>query len=157
MPFDKPGTLGENEDDDDKLGSFKRSDDRPTSTDLSRVEILEATGITETQLDQLESFGILVAFRGEDGRPAYDDEALSVAEIAAGYYKRGIEPRHLKMYWHFAQREAGLLGQVLLPYVRQKNPASRATLQAEAEDLARLGRKLRTFMLRRALRVELSE
>jgi hypothetical protein len=61
------------------------------------------------------------------------------------------------MYWHFAEREAALFTQVLMPYVKQRNPASRAKLQGELEELARLGRRLRTAMLRRALRSTLSE
>lgn len=149
--------MGEHEDESEKIGTLRPRDDTPAATGLTRAEILEATGITDSQLDQLEEFGILVPFRGEDGRPVYDDEALAVAEITAGYYRRGIEPRHLKMYWHFAQREAGLISQVLLPYVRQRNPASRTKVQEEVEELARLGRQLRTAMLRRALRDRLSE
>lgn len=157
LPFEEAGTMGEREDEREEIGALRPRDDTPTATGLTRSEILEATGITDAQLDALESFGILVPFRGEDGRSVYDDEALAVAEITAGYYKRGIEPRHLKMYWHFAQREAALMGQVLLPYVRQRNPASRNKLQEEVEELARLGRQLRTAMLRRALRDQLSE
>ncbi len=93
----------------------------------------------------------------DDGRARYDDESLAIAELAAGCYRRGIEARHLKMYWHFAEREAALFTQVLMPYVRQRNPAARAKLQGELEELTRLGRRLRTAMLRRALRATLAE
>ena len=127
------------------------------STDLTRGERVEATGLSDLQLDALESFGIIVALVGDDGRARYDDEMLALAELAAGWYRRGIEARHLKMYWHFAEREAALFTQVLMPYVKQRNPASRAKLQGELEELARLGRRLRTAMLRRALRSTLSE
>jgi hypothetical protein len=61
------------------------------------------------------------------------------------------------MYQHFAEREAQLLSQVLLPYRRQRNPASRARLVAELEQLARAGGRIRTLMLRRALRHTLGE
>jgi hypothetical protein len=145
------------EDDEDQVGSIDRGRTVAASTDLTRGELVEATGLTDAQLDALESFGIIVALVGDDGRARYDDEMLALAELAAGCYRRGIEARHLKMYWHFAEREATLFGQVLLPYVRQRNPASRAKLQGELEELARLGRRLRTAMLRRALRTTLSE
>jgi hypothetical protein len=56
------------------------------------------------------------------------------------------------MYQHFADREADLLMQVLLPYRRQRNPIARARRQAEFEELARSGAQLRTLMLRRVLR-----
>ncbi len=145
------------EDDEDQVGSIHRGREAAASTDLTRGELLEATGLTDSQADALESFGILVALVDSDGRARYDDEMLAVAELAAGCYRRGIEARHLKMYWHFAEREAALFTQVLLPYVRQRNPASRAKLQGELEELARLGRRLRTAMLRRALRSSLTE
>jgi hypothetical protein len=145
------------EDDEDHVGSLHRGRELATSTDLTRGELLETTGLTDSQLDALESFGIIVALAGDDGRTRYDDEMLAIAELGAGCYRRGIEARHLKMYWHFAEREAALFTQVLLPYVRQRNPASRAKVQGELEELARLGRRLRTAMLRRALRSTLTE
>ena len=51
----------------------------------------------------------------------YDDDALDVARIAAGFFGRGVEARHLRMYRTFAEREAVLFGQVLMPFVRQRN------------------------------------
>ena len=61
------------------------------------------------------------------------------------------------MYQHFSEREAALFAQVLVQYVRQRNPKSRVRLQEELEELARLGRRLRTAMLRRALGKSLTE
>jgi DNA-binding transcriptional MerR regulator len=145
------------EDDEERFGSVRPARESPASTDLTRVELLEATGLTDSQLDALESFGILVSADGDDGRPRYDDENLAVGELAAGWYRRGIEARHLKMYSNFAEREARLLAQVLLPYLRQRNPDAKAKLQGELEELTRLGRRLRTAMLRRALRGLLRE
>ena len=145
------------EDDEERFGSVRRAPSGSSSTDLTRVELLEATGLTDSQLDALESFGILVSVDGDDGRPRFDDENLAIAELAAGWYRRGIEARHLKMYAHFAEREAMLFAQVLLPYLRQRNPDSKAKLQGELEELTRLGRRLRTAMLRRALRHRLTE
>jgi hypothetical protein len=124
---------------------------------MTRAELLEATGLTDARLDALEEFGIVTPLVGDGALAQYDDEALSVAEIGAGFYARGIEARHLKMYGHFAEREAALFAQVLIGYVRQRNPAARAKLQEDLEDLARLGRRLRTAMLRRALGDSLSE
>jgi len=145
------------EDDEERFGPVRPGRDAAASTDLTRVELLEATGLTDAQLDALESFGILGSVDGDDGRPRFDDENLAIAELAAGWYRRGVEARHLKMYSHFAEREAALFTQVLIPYVRQRNPDSKAKLQGELEELTRLGRRLRTAMLRRALRDTLTE
>ena len=61
------------------------------------------------------------------------------------------------MYRTFAEREAVLFGQVLLPYVRQRNPEARARLQDELVELSTLGRRLRTALLREAVRESLTE
>lgn len=144
---------------DDELESLGavEPDDATPSDELSRAELLDTTGLTEAQLDALEDHGLVTPVVGTGERALYDDEALTVAGIAAGFHARGIESRHLKMYRHFAEREAALFTQVLMPYLRQRNPMARERLQEELEELARLGRRLRTEMLRRALRDELTE
>ncbi|HEX9506449.1 MAG TPA: MerR family transcriptional regulator, partial [Acidimicrobiia bacterium] len=71
--------------------------------------------------------------------------------------RRGVEARHLRMYRTNAEREAVLLGQVLMPYVRQRNPEDRTRLQEELVELATLGRRLRTVLLREAVRESLAE
>jgi len=75
-----------------------------------------------------------------------------VARAAAPFYARGITARHLRMYQHFADREAELLVQVVLPYRKQRNPVAAARRDAEFEELTRAGARLRSLMLRRVLR-----
>ncbi len=124
---------------------------------LTRSELLVASELTSTQLDSLEEFGIIVPTSGEGAHARYDDEALDLARVAMAFAARGIEARHLRMYRQFAEREAALLRQVLVRYVRQRNPAARARLQEEVEEMARLGRRMRSVMLGQALREELTE
>jgi DNA-binding transcriptional MerR regulator len=123
----------------------------------SRQELAAAAGLDDSQVDQLESFGLLGPVREVDGVAEYDDEAVEVAQISAGFLARGVEARHLRMYRTFAEREAVLFGQLLMPYVRQRNPEARARLQEELGELASLGRKLRTALLRDAVRETLAE
>ena len=66
--------------------------------------------------------------------------------------RHGIEPRHLRMYRAFAEREASLFEQVLLPYRRQRNPEAQARTTETLGELAGLGRRLRTSLLRQAVR-----
>jgi DNA-binding transcriptional MerR regulator len=123
----------------------------------TRRELAAATGLDEAQVAELESYGLIVPFREADGAPEYDDDALEITRIAAGFFGRGVEARHLRMYRTFAEREAVLFGQVLMPYVRQRNPEARGRLQEELIELATLGRRLRTALLREAVRESLSE
>jgi hypothetical protein len=95
--------------------------------------------------------------REVDGHAEYDDDALDIVRITAGFFARGVEGRHLRMYRTFADREAVLFRQVLLPYVRQRNPEARARLQEELGVLASLGRQLRTALLRESVRETLAE
>jgi DNA-binding transcriptional MerR regulator len=149
LPFDE--FVDDAEEDSEGIGALEKPDDEPPTSGLSRAELLETTGLLDTQLDALEEFAIVEPVEGSGERARYDDEALTVAELCAGYYARGIEARHLKMYQHFAEREAALFAQVILPHLRQRNPNAREKAQDELEELARLGRRLRTAMLRRAL------
>ena len=135
------------------------SEDVTTSTDqtYTRGELAAAARLEPAQVDELGSFGLLVPALEVAGEPRYDDAALDVARAAGGFFARGVEARHLRMYLTFAEREAVLFGQVLLPYVRQRNPDARARLQEELVELATLGRQLRGALLREAVRESLTE
>jgi DNA-binding transcriptional MerR regulator len=123
----------------------------------SRGELAGIAGLEAGQVEQLESFGLIGPALEIGGEARYDSEALEVASAAAGFFSRGVEARHLRMYRTFAEREAVLFGQVLLPYVRQRNPEARARLQEELVELSALGRRLRNALLREAVRESLSE
>jgi DNA-binding transcriptional MerR regulator len=123
----------------------------------TRGDLAAAASLEAAQVDELESFGLLVPALEIGGEPRYDEAALDVARAAAGFFARGVEARHLRMYLTFAEREAVLFGQVLLPYVRQRNPDARARLQEELVELATLGRRLRGALLREAVRESLTE
>ena len=82
----------------------------------------------------------------------FDDDALAIARLAAGFAKHGIEARHLRMYRSFAEREATLFGQVLHGVLRQRNPEARATAREDAgRARRRSAARLRTAFLRRAV------
>ena len=123
----------------------------------SRRDLAEAAGLDDAQLSELESYGLVTPAREIDGVGQYDDDALDVARIASGFFARGVEARHLRMYRTFADREAVLFGQVLMPFVRQRNPEARGRLQDELVELSTLGRRLRTALLRDAVRETLAE
>lgn len=142
--------------DGDDLGPLD-PDPAVAGDELTRAELLEASGLTDAQLDALEDHGLLAPVVGAGERALYGEGALDIASLAAGFHARGVEARHLKMYRHFSEREAALFAQVLLPYLRQRNPTARVRLHEELEELARLGRRLRTATLREALRDELTE
>jgi DNA-binding transcriptional MerR regulator len=124
---------------------------------LTRRELARSAGLEDWQLNELESYGLLepVAYNGSDA--LFDDEGQAIASAAAGFYAHGISARHLRMYKHFAEREAGLFEQVMQQYIRQRNPEARAKAQQELASLSRLGRALRSALLVHAVRDSLGE
>jgi DNA-binding transcriptional MerR regulator len=115
---------------------------------LSRAELLEAAGLDEQQLDQLEQYG-LVAVR--TGGTHYDGDALVVAKTVAEMSRFGIEARHLRPFKAAADREIGLVEQVVTPLVRQRNPEARARADEVVRELAALSVKLHATLVRSGL------
>ena len=116
---------------------------------LSADEFCGMAGISREQLADLESYGVLAA---ESGGSTYDEVALEIATHAKRFLDAGIEARHLRGWRVAADREAGLLEQLIQPMLRQRNPAARAEAVAELEALERSGGELRSALMRDALR-----
>ena len=114
---------------------------------LTRDELAKAADLTDAELAELEEYGLVTPSLGGRDRALFDEDALAVARLAAGFRKYGIGPRHLRMYRAFADREATLFEQVLLQYRRQRNPDAQGRGEAAWHELARLGRQLRRVLL----------
>jgi DNA-binding transcriptional MerR regulator len=124
----------------------------PEKAGLTRPELVHASGLEDWQLAELESFGLLAPIEETDKEGFFDEEDLAIAKACAGFYSHGIGARHLRMYKHFAEREAALFEQVSMHYMRQRNPGARAKAQEELAALSRLGRALRAALLVQAIR-----
>jgi len=123
-----------------------------TEVALTRSELAQAAGITDAELGQLEEYGLIAPTHTARDRVLFDDDALVIARVAAKFMRHGVEARHLRMYRAFAEREAGLFEQVLLPYRRQRNPEAQARTRETLGELSGLGRQLRTALLRQTVR-----
>ena len=117
---------------------------------LSADELASAAGLDLRVVRELQEYGLLVAGTVA-GVEHFDEEALAVATVAAGFTRFGIEPRHLRLYKNAAEREAGFVEQVVLPLVRQRNPEARARAHETADELTQLGQQLRASLLRSTL------
>ena len=99
-------------------------------------------------LADLERFGLVQSVpRG--GSPVYGPAALEVARLASRYAELGVEPRHLRMYLVAAEREAGMVEQLAVPLLKQRNPQAQQNAAALAGELAELGAELHRSLLRR--------
>ena len=109
---------------------------------LSRVELLESSGLNEDQLVELESFG-LITIKGR----YYDADALSVARTVAEMAAFGIEGRHLRSFKTAADREVGLVEQVITPLLRQKSSDAQARAEEVQRELASLSIRLHAALV----------
>jgi DNA-binding transcriptional MerR regulator len=115
---------------------------------LSREELLDAAGIDPEQLAAIEGYGLLEPRTGG----YYDGDALVVAKTIAAMSRYGLEPRHLRAFRTAADREVGLVEQVVAPLVRQRNPESRGRADEVARELASLSVRLHATLVRSGLR-----
>jgi DNA-binding transcriptional MerR regulator len=113
---------------------------------LSKEELLSNSGLTEDQLVELESYG-LIEIKGRH----YDGDALIVAKVVAEIAVFGIEGRHLRAFKTAADREVGLVEQVITPLLRQKNPESKARAQEVSREIASLSVRLHSALVRSGL------
>jgi DNA-binding transcriptional MerR regulator len=122
-----------------------------SGTSMTLEELAAASGLSVEAAAELESFGLLGS-KVVGGVAYYDEDALTVARLAAGFAEFGVEARHLRLHKHSADREAGFIEQIVLPLLRQRNPESRQRAQETTAELSRLGQALRAVLLRGALR-----
>ena len=122
-----------------------------TGVSMTLDELAQAAGLKADDIRDLERFGLL-AGRLVAGTTYYDEEALIVANLAAGFIRHGVEARHLRMYKTAAEREAGFFEQLVMPLLKQRNPRSRRQAIDMLTELSKLGQGMRAAMLRAALR-----
>jgi DNA-binding transcriptional MerR regulator len=83
---------------------------------LTRQELLDASGLTESGLSELERNQIVATRRGT---AHYGRDALTLAIAARRLAEYGIDGRHLRAFKLSAEREVGLVEQAIAPYVRR--------------------------------------
>lgn len=118
---------------------------------LSRREIAQAAGLDPEQFAELERFG-LVAPR--PGGVHYDGDALTVARTVAAMARYGVEPRHIRAMKVAADREVGLIEQVVRPLTRQRGGDAQERAHAALRDLAALSLRLHAALVRAGLSAE---
>ncbi|HUF98150.1 MAG TPA: MerR family transcriptional regulator [Ilumatobacter sp.] len=118
---------------------------------LDRAELCSMVGVTPSELEQLESFGVL-APNTRNGTPLYDDEAVAIAAPAVQFLRLGVDARHLRAFRTAAEREVGLYEQLITPRYRQRNPEARAEALDQLRTLNQLGGSLRAALTQHALR-----
>jgi DNA-binding transcriptional MerR regulator len=119
-----------------------------TTTRLTREELLAQAAIDNAMLAELEQYGLI--------RPGaagfYDQESVVVASTVRAMTDFGIEPRHLRAFRASADREVGLLEQIVTPLYRQRDPEARGRADEVLRELAALSVTLHTLLVKAGLR-----
>ncbi len=118
---------------------------------MAAGELAQASGLSVRDVEALESFG-LIEGRTIAGVRCFDEDALVIASLAANFAQFGIEARHLRIFKHAAERQAGLYAQVVTPLLRQRNPQARTRALESLEKLSSLGTSVQACLLRSSLK-----
>jgi DNA-binding transcriptional MerR regulator len=119
--------------------------------ELAVHELCERAGIDARLARELEEFGLLVP-RTEAGEKRYPELEADIALACGRLARYGIAPRHLRAFRTAADREAGLIEQIVGPALRARNPERRRAGVEELEALAELAAGLSQLLSWRALR-----
>lgn len=156
LPLETPGTTPDADDvttiqGDDHIPVVQTSLLASPTTDVSLtiVELSETVGVDVAVLQELVNNGLLPS------TAAFDAADLRTARIVADLLQAGLEPRHLRMFTQFADRQVSLLEQLVSPLLRQRNPQSRSDATDRMERLGERGAQLHRELLGRRLRTVL--
>jgi DNA-binding transcriptional MerR regulator len=116
---------------------------------LSRKELLKTAEVDEQLLGALETYGLIKA---RPGTGHYDSDDLVIAKTAAELADFGIEPRHLRAFKSAADREVGLVEQVVQPIRRSRDTGASARADEAVSEIAALTVKLHATLVKAGLR-----
>lgn len=116
---------------------------------MSRGELIANSGLSDEQLDDLEQYGLV---RTRPGSADYDGQALTISTTVATLADHGLEPRHLRVFKTAADREAGLIEQVVAPMARQRDNDAVARADEVRIELAALTTRLHSALVEAALK-----
>ncbi|HCV35350.1 MAG TPA: MerR family transcriptional regulator [Acidimicrobiaceae bacterium] len=131
---------------------FREQGVAPTADSVSVTleELARAAGVSVSVVRQLEAMGLVEG--SETGSTmVYDGDALLVARLAGTCIENGLDIRHLRMHLVAAQREAGVLEQILLPRLRSDDPVAVRAVRTKFEVLVEAGGQIRDVMRRRSM------
>lgn len=121
--------------------SFRRRSDLR----LSRKELIKVSEISEELLGQLEQFGLV---QSRPGTGQYDSDALVVAQTARELADYGFEPRHLRAFRTAADREVGLVEQVVTPMRNARDASAEARAADAVAEIAALSVRLHATLVK---------
>ena len=120
--------------------------DQAEAGPLTRSELLDAAGIDERSLAELEEFGLVL----RSGRQ-YPPEAVEAVRAIMALGRYGVQARHLRVLRASADHQTALIEQVVAPILRQRSPGARDRAAESARDIASLVRTVHAALIEMTL------
>jgi DNA-binding transcriptional MerR regulator len=124
---------------------------RAEEDELDFDTLCARSGASRAFVRELEDFGLLQP-RVESNERLYPERDVDVVSACLHLARYGVEPRNLRGFRAGADREAGLLEQIVAPALRSRNPERRQGGLEDLEALASLSQELSQLLFWRALR-----
>jgi DNA-binding transcriptional MerR regulator len=125
------------------------ADGLPAASSFTRRDNLRLSRKELLKIAELEQFGLITA---RPGTGHYDTDALVIATTARELAEFGLEPRHLRAFKTAADREVGLVEQVVAPQKRGRDAAARARADETVSEIAALSVRLHATLVKAGLR-----
>jgi DNA-binding transcriptional MerR regulator len=110
---------------------------------MTRAEICEAAQLDEAALAEIEGFGLISSSDG-----FYNADDFAVLRNVGALLTFGIEPRHLRAFKAAADREIGLVQQVITPIAKSKAADGVQRAAETAREIAALSVALHAALVR---------
>ena len=119
--------------------------------ELDLGELCERAAVTPELARELEEFGLLQP-RREGNEKLYPAGDVEIAVACSKLARFGISARHLRTFRTAADREAGLLEQLVAPALRSRNADRRDAAVQQLQTLAEVAQELSQLLFWRDLR-----
>lgn len=110
---------------------------------MTASEVCEAADINASTLAEIEHFGLVSSADGH-----YSSDDFAVLRAVGALLRFGIEPRHLRAFRAAADREIGLVQQVITPIAKSKSPDGEQRAAETAREIAALSVALHAALVR---------
>ncbi|HWD02397.1 MAG TPA: MerR family transcriptional regulator [Amycolatopsis sp.] len=115
---------------------------------LTQEELLAQAGIDTATLAELQKYGLV--------RPGpagfFGPDAVLITRTVKAMTEFGIEPRHLRAFRAAADREVGLVEQIVTPVYRHRDEDAKARADEVVRELAALSVTLHTLLVKAGIR-----
>lgn len=118
----------------------------PVSAELAPIKLQ----LSQEYINELIDYGLVAPQEGAEGSYFTSDD-VKLLRIAREFRKYGIEPRHLRMFLQFSNREAALVEQIIKPQLLHKDQNARRSAIKDLETLIELCQSLSQALLRKGL------